>query len=411
MNPENSSSSPTPNPLATGNRWQRRYYAWALPYYERMAPDLRAQVEATDIFLYTRQGRGLWLGLLGAWGGISAGLWGAGMPWWLAMGLSALGLAALVTTVLAAWFNPGSFSGQSFTSKRFLVSIALGALGGIAGFSVGDMSARGHFDAMGLAQAFVQKFSIFLPALAITLLAMMGLQWGVARVRREVQAREIKRLRDEQERLRLASERDQATAAATQARLSLLQGQIQPHFLFNTLATLQHWVDNADARAPALLRAITAFLRGSTEALGREQVRLGDEAALVQHYLHIMQARLGQRLRYGIEIAPEAASVMLPPGLLLTLVENALEHGVEPSLSGAEVKVRAGCEAGRCWVEVQDDGAGLAPGAQDGVGLANSRARLVHAFGSSARLGLQAAAPHGCVARIELPLPQNPSAA
>jgi LytS/YehU family sensor histidine kinase len=167
-----------------------------------------------------------------------------------------------------------------------------------------------------------------------------------------------------------------------------LRGQIQPHFIFNTLSALQHWVDTGDVRAPALLRSLTAFLRGSTELLGRGETTLQEEVSMVGHYLAIQHARLGERLAHSIDIAPPVANEKLPPGLLLTLVENAVEHGISPSLGGGTVRVSAEATADGWRVCVRDDGAGLVAGWREGVGLANCRQRLHHHFGARAALQL-----------------------
>ncbi len=209
-------------------------------------------------------------------------------------------------------------------------------------------------------------------------------------------------------RLRELAERERAAEMARQ----LAAAQIQPHFLFNTLASLQHWVQTGDARAAPLLADLTAFLRATLPLFNRQRLRLGDEAEAVRRYLSVMQLRLGDRLRFGDQIDADAADLQVPPGLLLTLVENAVEHGVQGSLRGAEVQVRAGVEpAGasrRAWISVRDTGPGCAPGVADGVGLGNSRARLQQAFGPLARLSLAEPEGGGCEARIEWPLP-NPT--
>jgi len=201
---------------------------------------------------------------------------------------------------------------------------------------------------------------------------------------------------------RLREQAEQARALAMAGQLAA--AQIQPHFLYNTLAALQHWVQAKDDRAAPMLAALTGFLRATLPLFNRPRLALGDEAAAVREYLEVMRLRLGDRLRYTLAIEPAAAHAQVPPGLLLTLVENAVEHGVTPMLSGAEIAVRARTEAGRLVLEVQDGGPGLAPGAADGVGLANSRTRLAQAFGDRATLGLDNAAGGGCIARITAPL-------
>jgi LytS/YehU family sensor histidine kinase len=156
--------------------------------------------------------------------------------------------------------------------------------------------------------------------------------------------------------------------------------------------------------AAPLLRSLTGFLRGSTELLAQDAVALGAELPLVEHYLAVMQARLGDRLRASVQAQPGCAGVSLPPGLLLTLVENAVEHGAAARLQGGEVRVRAALEAGHCRIEVSDNGPGLVPGWREGVGLANARQRLAHRFGPRARLQLEPLEPCGVRAVIDIDL-------
>ncbi len=200
-------------------------------------------------------------------------------------------------------------------------------------------------------------------------------------------------------RLREHAEREQAVEMARQ----LAAAQIQPHFLFNSLASLQHWVQAKDDRAAPMLEALTGFLRATLPLFNQARLRLGDEAEAVRRYLQVMQLRLGERLRFSIEIDPAAAELQVPPGVLLTLVENAVEHGVQASLHGAAVHVQARQEAGGTVLTVQDTGPGLAPGAAEGVGLGNSRARLAQAYGAQAALQLLPGDAGGCTARVVLP--------
>jgi sensor histidine kinase YesM len=231
-------------------------------------------------------------------------------------------------------------------------------------------------------------------------LLLLAMMWVASGTRRQ-------HLQQALQQARLAQERDAAARQLAEANLRLLQAQIEPHFLFNTLATLQHWVDTQDPRAPALLRALTIFLRASTEMFGREAVSLGDECAMARHYLDIMQARLGARLRYHVDIAPGCADQTLPPGLLMTLVENAVEHGIEPSVGGGEVRVRSRREDGACVLEVLDDGVGLRGQVQDGIGLANCRERLRHRFGDAATLGVSSREGGGTQAVVRWPAPRS----
>lgn len=210
-------------------------------------------------------------------------------------------------------------------------------------------------------------------------------------------------------RLKELEERDRAVDMARQ----LAAAQIQPHFLFNSLASLQHWVQAKDDRAAPLLDALTGYLRATLPLFNREQLALGDEAVAVERYLQVMQMRLGDKLRFTIDLPPSTHQAQVPPGLLLTLVENAIEHGVLPHLQPVEVHVRARQDGQRLTLEVADDGAGYdaraTPAIQRGIGLDNVRQRLSRAHGPAAGLTLSGAPGAGCTARIELPMVTAPA--
>jgi hypothetical protein len=362
-------------PLSEGNALQRAYARWAQPRYACMPPELREQAELLDRFLYSRPGLGVWLGLAGALLGTSFGLRGFGLPWVVAVGIGALLWLVIPFSLLAAWLQPGKFAFQQLRNKLWL-SALLGLSGALCGFVLGHVGRHGAFDLERLLEELVRKGSLLVPAALAAVAAMVALQWGVARVRQDL------------------LERADTERRAAEARLQLLQAQIQPHFIFNTLAALQHWVDTGDARAPALLRTLGEFLRGSTDLLGRRDVSVGEEAEIVRQYLQIMQARLGERLRHEIAIEPAAAAATLPPGLLLTLVENAVEHGIAPALAGGTVRLLAAVEDQAVVVRVQDDG----------IGLANSRERLRrHGLGTGT-LVLHTTPP-GTEAVLTLPRP------
>jgi signal transduction histidine kinase len=222
-------------------------------------------------------------------------------------------------------------------------------------------------------------------------------------------------------RLRELDERDRAVALARQ----LATAQVKPHFMFNTLASLQHWVDTGDKRAGPMLQSLTAYLRATLPLFERPELTLAQELEAVQRYLEVMQARWGARLRWQVQADDDAAlrDAALPPGALLTLVENAVEHGVGARLGGGEVSVSA-CRRGdgQVQVDVRDDGPGCANEAgasspanpssaapssphpsSGGLGLANTRARMAQAFGEAARLSLSHHPEGGCLARLEWP--------
>jgi signal transduction histidine kinase len=368
-------------PLSEGNALQRAYARWAEPRYRCMEPGLREQVELIDRFLYSRSGIGVWLGMAGAVVGTSLGLRGADLPWVLAVPLALLMWVGLPLLLMAAWLQPWKFLLREFRGKLLLI-LLLALAGGLTGFVAGHVGRHGGLDWARLLDDLARKGGLLVTVALAGALGMLVLGWGVARVRQDILERAL------------------AARQAAEARLKLLQAQIQPHFIFNTLAALQHWVDIGDARAPGLLRTLTAFLRSSTELLGKAQVTLGEEAETARQYLQIMQARLSERLRFEVEVAPEVAATPLPPGLLLTLVENAVEHGIAPALAGGRVRLHAGRVGALVVVRVRDDGVGLAPQWQDGTGLANCRERLRHH--GRGRLELHAADP-GTEAVLSLP--------
>ncbi len=386
----------TPRPLAQGNRFQRAYYRWALPHYERIGRDdplLRERVELADRFLYSRQGLGAWAGWLAATIATAVGLQRMGMPVWLAIALSAFGWVAITLGVLGAWLQPGKLAGQRGWPQFLSRLMAWTVVGGLAGFTVGHVIKQGRFDPVTYWTKLSGAMDVLAPALAGTGIGLALLMWTVATLTAKLQ-------NDRLARAQLIAERDAAARQAAETELRLLQVQIHPHFVFNTLATLQHWVDKSDPRAGPLLRELTGFLRRSTEMLGRPRVPLAEEAQSAAHYLAIMQSRMGERLRTQIDIDPRCARQTLPPGLLLTMVENAIEHGLEPKIGGGSLQLHSGCSDTGWWLRVDDDGIGLAADASDNVGLANLRLRLQQHFGDRARFSLSPRPEGGTRAEI-----------
>lgn len=379
-----------PRPLSEGNRLQRAYARWAEPYYRKMTPEQRVEAERIDRWLYSRTGWPAWLGGLSVSAGVALLLVLFGhFPVVMALGLGVAITLSLGFVWLEAWFYPERFAGGRPLARKALVLMGMGLAGAVVGFTVAAIPALdGSWPDPARLRKILQGLMLAMLAATLVMVPLIAFQWAMAGVRR-------RRLERELTELRLAQERDASAREVAEARLRLLQAQVHPHFVFNTLAAVQHWVDQSDARAAPLLRALTAFLRGSTEMLGRERTTLGEETAMVGHYLAIMQARLGPRLRSHVDVPAGLATAELPPGLLLTLVENALEHGIEPALAGGTVSIMAELdEPGQVVrVRVRDDGLGLPASWQEGVGLSNCRQRLVHHFGRSARLDVYAREP------------------
>jgi signal transduction histidine kinase len=203
--------------------------------------------------------------------------------------------------------------------------------------------------------------------------------------------------------LQFALERETLQCQALDARLSLLQAQIEPHFLFNTLANVQALVESGSPRAPALLQSLIGYLRAAVPRLHNSHATLGDEEALLRAYLELMQMRMPDRLQWQLRIDPALRELRFPPMALLTLVENAVRHGIDPSEAGGRIEVEAGADAasGRIRIVVSDTGVGMAETAPPGMGLTNLQARLEAFFGSGATLALCEAAPHGVQAELQ----------
>ncbi len=212
------------------------------------------------------------------------------------------------------------------------------------------------------------------------------------------------------QRERLAEERLRAETAELRARaaqLQLLQAQIEPHMLFNTLANVHALVEVDGTRAQRMLECLSELLRASMQMNALAEVALRQEFTLLQHYLQLMAMRMGERLSYRLSLPETLAGVRVPPLLVQPLVENAVKHGVEPSPRGGTIEIVARCVDGQLVIEVSDDGLGLSSDAPDPqrIGLANVRQRLLGAFGASSRLEVHAREPRGTVSRLTLPLP------
>jgi signal transduction histidine kinase len=206
------------------------------------------------------------------------------------------------------------------------------------------------------------------------------------------------------EQLQRDAERDRMARELAESQLRLLRAQIEPHFLFNTLGAVQQLAGHGAPRAAELTANLIAFLRASMSEMRSEQVRLDAEFGLVEAYLKVMQFRLGQRLRFTLALAGALAPVQVPSMILLTLVENAIKHGIEPSLPGGELAVSAALCDGVIRIRVQDSGVGMGAASGAGTGLDNVRRRLQLAYGDAAGLALHDADP-GVVADIAIPLP------
>lgn len=234
-------------------------------------------------------------------------------------------------------------------------------------------------------------FSILSTSLVVSMVLSVIFFW------RERSAVAAAALAGERER----SERIEREAAL--ANLRALQAQIEPHFLFNTLANVTSLVDADPKLAKRMLESFIRFLRASLAATRMERTTLGEEAMLIAAFLDVLQVRMGQRLRYRVDVAPDLSGHELPPMLLQPLVENAIRHGLEPKVDGGEIAVAMRREADQVVIEVADTGVGFAPTTRGGLGLTNVRDRLRLLYGERAALTIGENQP--CGTRVALRLP------
>jgi sensor histidine kinase YesM len=271
-----------------------------------------------------------------------------------------------------------------------LLAVALGAA--LSPLVVQMLSVGGDFSAFLASRAMVRGYVLvtFSAALIGTLFAL-----GALYRERDAQARA--------EALRFALERETLQRQAADAQLRLLTAQIEPHFLLNTLANVQQLVESGSPRAAPVFRSLIDYLRAAMPQLNREAATLGDEERLVRAYLELMLMRMPDRLAFTIAIEPALRTLPFPPMALLTLVENAIRHGIDPACDGGRIEVGARAGAGRdvhLWVA--DTGAGLTEGGGTGTGLRNLQDRLAAFFGPGAGVTLSGQAPHGARADIRI---------
>lgn len=220
----------------------------------------------------------------------------------------------------------------------------------------------------------------------------------------------LRQIRDEASRLALALqlERSESERKELGSRMRLLQAQVEPHFLFNTLANVRELVDSGSPQASVVLEHLITYLRAAVPRLQSSGNTLAQEFDLVQAYLEVMRMRMPDRLQFELHLAADLRESACPPMAVLTLVENAIRHGIDPAVDGGRIDVRVERDGADCRIEVADTGVGQYPcEATGGTGLLNLRERLRLAFGESASLQLRNNVPRGVVAVIRWPLPDG----
>ncbi|HEY4999275.1 MAG TPA: histidine kinase, partial [Usitatibacter sp.] len=289
-----------------------------------------------------------------------------------------------------AWYGYRKYTGPQ-GRKNYAILVVTIFVGGVVG-ALWDAIENGR----PITDIDAHKLGMTFGAVTAMGAAIVAVIAGIAYARSRQVAQRMVLLQGEADRERL-------TRQGVQAELKLLQAQIEPHFLFNTLANLRFLVQTQSPHAIPMLDHLIHYLRTALPEIRAESSTVGREIELARAYLEILRIRMGGALEISTEVQHGLAGVAFPPLMVLTLVENAIKHGISPVGRG-RVGVRATAEGERLRVCIEDDGRGLTEPIGQGVGLGNVRERLRALYGDSARLDLSGREGGGTLATIEVPL-------
>jgi sensor histidine kinase YesM len=303
-------------------------------------------------------------------------------------------LDLLVTGLCVGYTSMLLFTAAGNLRQKWLSREAMQVLAVVVGSILGTILA-GFVKGRDVSQMFTER----LAGVAIS----MGLGIGFGCVVVAAMILREKHARDQARIAQADAERHQLEKNVLESRLQLLQAQVEPHFLFNTLANVQHLVETDANRASHVLESLIQYLRAALPQMREGATTLGREIDMARAFLEIHRVRMGSRMDFGIEVPAALECRPFPPMMLISLVENAIKHGVDPCCECGTITIRAAEQGDRLKVSVADTGEGVKPTKGGGVGLTNIRERLKALYGSSARLVLEENAPHGVVASIEVP--------
>jgi sensor histidine kinase YesM len=190
----------------------------------------------------------------------------------------------------------------------------------------------------------------------------------------------------------------------TEATFKILQAQIEPHFLFNTLSNVLSLIPTQPDKAVQMLSDFTTYLRASLQQTRSDRIRLEDELATVRSFLDIMAVRMESRLSYHIDVQPGLLSAMIPPLLIQPLVENAVEHGIDPKPEGGSIAILGKSNGNMVILEISDTGNGISTSSPMGVGMNNIRERLNLLYNGEASFQVIPNTPHGTTLRLTIPM-------
>jgi len=381
-----------------------RYDAFAERILSSLSEIERRDVRSFDQWLLHGGG---WHWLAGTILVTTGGAWVASrLPWNMSFLEAAVLFNAFVFVTLwaglSAWFGYRKYSGNAF--RLAVLGPVLALFGAFAGASIaGLIKGVNPFDWL--------YDSALLRHIVTGALVFGFLYTFIVALIANLRNREYRALTAN---LEAEARQSELSRQLAESKLKLLQLQIEPHFLFNSLGSAQQLAEKRAPEAARLISDLIRFLRATTPTLRDDATTVKQDAAMIRAYLRIMQTRLGTRLKWSVTIPEELEDAAVPPGMLITLVENAIKHGIEPVPEGGRIDVTACREAhrdgARIALSVADTGAGLVgvPGV-NGIGLDNIRERLALQYGERAELDTEVNAPRGFVARIVLPLDPVPT--
>lgn len=360
----------------------------------KLTADERTELLAADAAFKQRLWRNITI-FAGLWlvSAVAAKMLLARLGWAGAFGLTALILLSLTVALTGAWFGPSRFKTGT---RSFVLLLGVTLAGAVAG-GLGANFAQ-QTSLAGVAEDFMRAAPNILIGGLIAGLVYAVLMVSIVQYRRG-------QLQRRNQQLERQAQQERMGRQLADARLKLMQAQVEPHFMFNTLASVRQLAEGKAPEAAELTAQLIAFLRGGLASLREDTTTLGCEFKVMEAYLSIMQIRMHDRLAFTLELPEALQHLPVPPAMLISLVENSIKHGVEPSLEGGRIDVSAASEDRRLRITVKDTGQG--PNLSQsggGVGLDNIRQRLRVLFSDQARLIVSRNTPHGFIAVIDLPM-------
>ncbi len=362
-----------------------------------LPPDAREEIQAFDRAVKRHKWR--WFGAVIAVWLLAASAFRfllADASWREGFLISLLLLVATAIAMTTAWFGHYKFR---LNLHALLAVLTLAVVGAMLGGLIGRLLRHGSLE--GPESDFASLAGRVAVAGVVVGLVYALLTFVVLQVRRRM-------LQTRNEALALQAQQDRTARQLADARLRLMQAQVEPHFLFNTLASVQDLAEGKAPEAAALAQQLITFLRAGLAGLRDDTTTLAREFGMAAAFLTIMKTRMGDRLSFELSLPHMLVDEPVPPAMLISLVENAIKHGLEPSLDGGHMMLSARRDGATLTVEVSDTGLGLSATVSDssgGVGLSNIRERLAAIYGDDASLSVRENMPHGVVASFSITTP------